>query len=116
MLSHQRRRAVLDLLLTHDQLLTVSDIRNEIIEKEQDTEITEIPSEQVKQVHISLHHVHIPKLAEEGVISYDPNRNLVEPTETCALHCWMSKQTIFRVRNVPTTSVVEQGIEDCSIY
>ncbi|WP_339104161.1 hypothetical protein [Haloterrigena salinisoli] len=81
LLSHQRRRAVLDLLLTHDQLLTTTDIRNEIVEREQDTEITEIPSEQVMQVHISLHHVHIPKLAEEGVINYDSNRNLVEPTE-----------------------------------
>lgn len=81
LISHQRRRAVLEILLTHDQLLTTTDIRNEVVEKEQDTEITEIPSEQVKQVHISLHHVHIPKLAEEGVINYDSNRDFVEPTE-----------------------------------
>lgn len=34
---------------------SLTDLRNEIIEKEQDTEITEIPGEQVKQVHIRLH-------------------------------------------------------------
>ncbi|WP_312908271.1 DUF7344 domain-containing protein [Natronosalvus caseinilyticus] len=81
LLSHHRRRAILDLLLTHDRPLTLTDIRNEVVEKEQGTEITEIPSKQVQQVHISLHHVHIPKLEEKGVINYDSSRNLVEPTE-----------------------------------
>ncbi|WP_226042439.1 hypothetical protein [Natrinema sp. DC36] len=81
LLSHQRRRAVLDFLLTHDRPLTLTDLRNEVVEKEQGTEITEIPSKQVQQVHISLHHVHIPKLEEKEVINYDSSRNLVEPTE-----------------------------------
>lgn len=81
LLSHQRRRAILDLLLTHDRPLTITDLRNEIVEKEQGTEIIEIPSKQVKQVHISLHHVHVPKLEEEGVVNYDSDRNIVEPTE-----------------------------------
>ncbi|WP_394739754.1 DUF7344 domain-containing protein [Natronococcus roseus] len=81
LLSHQRRRAILDLLLTHDRPLTLTDLRNEVVEKEQGTEITEIPSKQVQQVHLSFHHVHIPKLKESGVINYDSSRNLVEPTE-----------------------------------
>ena len=81
LLSHQRRRAILDLLLTHDRPLTLTDLRNEVVEKEQGTEITEIPSKQVQQVHLSFHHVHIPKLEESGVINYDSSRNLVEPTE-----------------------------------
>ncbi|WP_449289238.1 DUF7344 domain-containing protein [Natrarchaeobius oligotrophus] len=71
LISHHRRRAILDLLLIHDRPLTLTDLRNEVVEKEQDTEITEIPSEQVKEAHISLHHVHIPKLEEEGVVNYD---------------------------------------------
>ena len=81
LISHQRRRAILDLLLTHDRPLTITDLRNEVVEKEQGTVITKIPSEQVKQAHISLHHVHIPKLEEKGVVNYDSNRNIVEPTE-----------------------------------
>ncbi|AEH37150.1 DUF7344 domain-containing protein [Halopiger xanaduensis] len=81
LISHQRRHAILDLLLTYDQSLTITDLRNEIVEKEEDTEITEISSEQVKQVHISLHHVHIPKLEEKGIVNYDSDRSIVEPTE-----------------------------------
>ncbi|WP_276255532.1 DUF7344 domain-containing protein [Halomontanus rarus] len=81
LLSHHRCRAILDLLLTHDRPLTLTDLRNEVVEKEQGTEITEISSKQVRQVHISLYHVHIPKLEEKGVINYDSSRNLVEPTK-----------------------------------
>ena len=35
----------------------------------------------VQEVRVSLHHVHLPKLASEGFITYDPDRHLVEPTE-----------------------------------
>ncbi|WP_425498617.1 DUF7344 domain-containing protein [Natrinema salinisoli] len=28
-----------------------------------------------------MHHVHIPKLEDKGVVNYDSNRNFVEPTE-----------------------------------
>ena len=81
LISHHRRRAILDLLLTYDRPVTIDDLRNEVAKKEQDTETTEISSEQVKQVHMSLCHVHIPKLEEKEVVNYDLNRNIVEPTE-----------------------------------
>ncbi|WP_083902808.1 DUF7344 domain-containing protein [Natrinema versiforme] len=81
LLSHNRRRAVLDLLLTHDRALTLTDLRNEVVEWEENAEITDIPGEKVKQVHADLHHVHIPKLTEAGVVIYDTDRNVVEPTE-----------------------------------
>lgn len=81
LIANQRRREVLDVLLTHDWLLTTNDIRNEVVEREHGTVITEIPSEEVKKVHISLNHVHIPKLAEDGLINYDSDRGLIEPTE-----------------------------------
>lgn len=81
LLSHNRRRAVLDLLLTHDRALTLTDLRNEVVEWEENAEITEIPGEKVKQVHTELHHVHIPKLTEAGVVIYDTDRKIVEPTE-----------------------------------
>ncbi|WP_425606525.1 DUF7344 domain-containing protein [Halomontanus rarus] len=32
-------------------------------------------------MRISLSHVHLPKLTAEGLINYDPERQLVEPTE-----------------------------------
>ncbi|WP_207591654.1 DUF7344 domain-containing protein [Halomontanus rarus] len=81
LLSHHRRRAVLDLLLTHDRPLTLTDLRNEVVARERDTEITEIPEKRVNGVHVDLYHVHIPKLVEAGVATYDRERKLVEPTE-----------------------------------
>lgn len=81
LLSHRRRRAVLDLLLTHDRPLSLTDLRNEVVEREQDTEITKIPEQRVRGVHVDLYHVHIPKLVEAGVVTYDQDRKLVEPTE-----------------------------------
>jgi len=81
LLSHRRRRAVLYLLLAQDRALTLRDLRNEIIEREHSTEITALDDEQVKQTLLSLHHVHIPKLSEAGIITYDQDRMIVEPTE-----------------------------------
>ncbi|RQG93094.1 hypothetical protein EA462_02505 [Natrarchaeobius halalkaliphilus] len=81
LLSHRHRRIVIELLVASDGVLTIRDLRNEIIEKEQGVEITEGDKEQIEQVFISLYHIHIPKLAEEGIVNYDQERTVVEPTE-----------------------------------
>lgn len=81
LLSHHRRRTVLNLLLVQDRALTLRDLRNEIVEREHDTKITELDDEEVKQTLVSLYHVHIPKLAEADIVTYDQDRKIVEPTE-----------------------------------
>lgn len=81
LLSHRHRRVVLDLLLAQNRALTLRDLRNEIVEREHDTEITEVDDEQAKQTLVTLHHIHIPKLAEADVVTYDQERMIVEPTE-----------------------------------
>jgi hypothetical protein len=81
LLSHRYRRKVIDLLTTYDRGLTTSDIRNLVAEQERDADITEIPSDWVEQLHLTLHHVHLPKLADAGVIHYDHKQQLVEPTQ-----------------------------------
>ncbi|MFP8958825.1 hypothetical protein ACLI4Y_19145 (plasmid) [Natrialbaceae archaeon A-CW3] len=81
LLSHHRRRTVLDSLLAQDRAVTLRDLRNEIVEREQGTEITELDKEQAKQTMVSLHHVHIPKLVEADIVTYDQDRKIVEPTE-----------------------------------
>ena len=81
LLSHRHRRVVLDLLRAQDRPLTLRDLRNEIIEREHGTEITELDDEQANQPMVALYHVHIPKLAEAGVVTYDHDRKVVEPTE-----------------------------------
>ncbi|WP_449421061.1 DUF7344 domain-containing protein [Salinadaptatus halalkaliphilus] len=61
--------------------MTLRDLRNEIVEKEHRAEITEIDGKQANQILVSLHHVHIPKLAEADFVVYDQERKIVEPTE-----------------------------------
>ena len=40
------------------------------------------PSEQrLARLSIDLHHVHLPKLADAGVVRYDPRSEVVEPLE-----------------------------------
>ncbi|WP_449272285.1 DUF7344 domain-containing protein [Halostagnicola larsenii] len=85
LLSHRRRRVVLELLLTHDRALTLRDLRNGIVEKEHGAEIVAVNNDQVKQTLVSLHHIHIPVLAEAGLVIYDQDRMIVEPTEKIGL-------------------------------
>ncbi|UTF54476.1 DUF7344 domain-containing protein [Natronosalvus rutilus] len=81
LLSHHRRRTILELLLAHEQKLTLSDLTNEIAVREYDDEITEISGDKIMDIHISLYHVHIPKLAETNIIEYDQSRGIIDPTE-----------------------------------
>lgn len=49
--------------------------------QEQDVPVTEVPGEALTQTQITLHHTHIPKLAETPLIEYDEERGIVESTE-----------------------------------
>ena len=44
------------------------------------TPITEASEDVLTEIRLSLYHCHLPKLASEGLINYDPKRQLVEPT------------------------------------
>lgn len=81
LLSNHRRRAVLAQFLSHKRKLTVNDLTKEIVVQEQNAPVTDVPSDTVTQIHISLQHNHIPKLAETPLIEYDEERQIVEPTE-----------------------------------
>jgi len=76
----QHRRIVLAVLADQQRSLTVNDLRNAIIKHNHHTSITDAATELTTRVQIELVHVHIPKLEEAGVIEYDMDRQLVEPT------------------------------------
>lgn len=81
LLSDHRRRAVLTQLTVHEHKQTVNDFAKEIAVQEQGEPITDVSGETLTQIHLSLHHTHIPKLAETPLVEYDEERKLVEPTE-----------------------------------
>jgi hypothetical protein len=61
--------------------LTLNDLTQAILKHNHQTSITEAPEDVVAKVRLSLYHVHLPKLASEGLIIDDPDRQFVEPTE-----------------------------------
>lgn len=79
-LADQRRRYVLSLLRTHDGMVSLADLADEIVIREHGTRLPEIPTNEVRRIYLSLYHVHVPKLVDAGVVLYDQDRDLVATT------------------------------------
>lgn len=78
-LSHERRRAVLATLSDH-QSVAVESLAADVAACESD-DSPAVPSESlVDEVHVTLHHVHLPKLDDAGLVDYDRDEKTVETT------------------------------------
>lgn len=77
----QHRRIVLAVLTAERRALTLDELTEAVLEYNHQTPMTEVSEDVMARVHLSFHHVHLPKLASEGLIDYDPEAQLVEPTE-----------------------------------
>ncbi|AHF99877.1 hypothetical protein HALLA_14845 [Halostagnicola larsenii XH-48] len=77
----EHRRIVLAILLKDRRALTLNDLTKEIVRHNHRMSITDVPSETVSRIHLSVVHQHVPKLADAKVITYDRERQLVEPTD-----------------------------------
>ena len=79
--QHQHRRIVLKMLAEEQRRLPLNDLTEAILKYNHQTPVTEASEDVVTEIRISLYHVQLPKLASEGLIDHDPERQLVEPTE-----------------------------------
>lgn len=77
LLSSDRRRLVLDALGERSDPIGLEELSSAVAQWEAGTE--DVDAEAEKRVRIDLHHVHLPKLSDHGVLSYDPDAHLVEP-------------------------------------
>ncbi|QFU82266.1 DUF7344 domain-containing protein [Natronorubrum aibiense] len=77
----EHRRIILAVLAEEQRSLTVNDLRSTILNYNHHTPVTEASEEVLTEIQSSLSHTHIPKLESAGVIEYDSERQLVEPTE-----------------------------------
>lgn len=73
-LSRRRRRCALACLMEHTEPVALSELAREVATRENGTAAAEISDDRVRSVESSLYHSHIPKLAEVGVVEYDPER------------------------------------------
>lgn len=77
LLEVDRRRYALDALAEYEEPLDLEDLAAAVAEREDDLD-EENPSA-LSAMATALHHIHLPKLSEAGVIEYDPRANRVIP-------------------------------------
>jgi|AntRauMinimDraft_3_1070383.scaffolds.fasta_scaffold00635_5 hypothetical protein len=75
-LAAERRRVALDVLSDRSTPVDLEDLAVAIARRETDADV--VDEEIVEQVAITLHHTHLPKMGELGVINYDPDSTVVE--------------------------------------
>ncbi|WP_331236510.1 DUF7504 family protein [Natronorarus salvus] len=78
LLVHPRRRRVLAALFSHAGPVTVRDLANDVAAAEADGPVEDVSDDERSLVSLDLHHLHLPKLADYGVVAYDTDRRLVE--------------------------------------
>lgn len=79
--ADRHRRIVLAVLAGEQRRLTVNDLAKAIVKHNHHVPVTETSGGQLSKLGASLHHVHLPKIEESGLVTYDPERRLVESTE-----------------------------------
>lgn len=77
----QHRRIILATLADEQRSLTVKDLAKAIVKHNDHVPVTEIPAGRLSELQLLLHHVHLPKIDATGLVDYDGERGLVEPTE-----------------------------------
>lgn len=75
-LANDRRRTTLATLTEVESPVEGETLARYVAEAEQEPE-DGIPEETVERIHATLYHVHLPRLAETGLVTYDPDRDVV---------------------------------------
>jgi len=78
--QEQHRRIILAVFASEERSLTVNDLTKAIVKHNHHTPPLEVSREETRQIRISLHHMHIPKLEDLSLVNYVQERQLVEPT------------------------------------
>lgn len=72
LLSSRRRRYILRYLTHHSDTIELQELADQLVTCE------ETPMDDRERLVTSLYHVHIPKLANSGVVTFYPEQRLVE--------------------------------------
>ena len=81
LLADQRRQEVLACLVDDTRPMPLADLAEDVAARENEGPRAEVPTETVRTIATSLHHVHLPKLADAGAIEYDRDRDLIRVSE-----------------------------------
>lgn len=78
--SDRHRRIALAILAGEQRPLTMDDIAKTIVKHTDETPLREVSGETITNVKTSLYHLHLPKIEAAGLIEFDSDREVVEPT------------------------------------
>ncbi|WP_323172435.1 hypothetical protein [Natrialba sp. PRR66] len=82
MLADDRCWYVLRCLTEHETPISLADLATEVAIREHGTRPADIPAADTKQIHVTLYHKYVPKLAAAGFVTYDSDRNRVDTVES----------------------------------
>ncbi|MFB6073154.1 MAG: hypothetical protein ABEJ88_09320 [Halobacterium sp.] len=81
-LSNRRRRyAVHALKRAHGQV-EIGDVAEQVAAWEYEVDVDQVSYDERKRVYTALQQSHLPKMDDAGVVEFDKNRGVVEPTES----------------------------------
>jgi DNA-directed RNA polymerase subunit RPC12/RpoP len=80
-LADDRRRYVLYYLLEADGRGTLADLADQLAAREAETAVDALKERERKSVATDLHHVTVPRLADCGLVDFDPETGKVTATE-----------------------------------
>lgn len=81
LLSNRRRRFVLRRLQREPEGIELGDLATELAASENDVPAEELSTQDRKRIYVSLYQTHIPKLEDNGVVTYDAETGMVRPTD-----------------------------------
>ena len=76
LLASARRRLVIDILAETTEPVGLEELAEGVVTRE---DVAPSSDDAKERVAISLHHVHLPKLSDAGVLDYDPEKHRIEP-------------------------------------
>lgn len=87
-----RNRAILTVLRGADGPLDVTDLADELVDRADGTPGPAEREDELDEVRIRLHHNRLPRLAEAGLIKYDPDTNQVRCRNATVDPEWLSAE------------------------
>lgn len=77
-LASERRRQILSVVRRESTPIDVRNLARQVTIQEACDNSKMVTEESIRDVHVSLYHNHLPKLADLGIIEYDTETEVVE--------------------------------------
>jgi len=74
-MASERRRTALSVLADATLPIDARTVARRVADREATGDVT---TDHIEKIHVSLHHIHLPALADVGLAAYDAERGIVD--------------------------------------